>query len=166
MSTRILDLAIAAIKNSRADLVAKEEQRAAASKGKSKATETDEIRDAEYRRQLEEHSSALDELFSTLEKQNRDSEAKTWQVAAGEPPYHRFPERNIVKSDQGVSDKDPYVNPFTGSYVFPETGMIALRFYVVSVDFKQALTELQSILGVKAKSVQALSQVHLQFFKS
>ena len=129
MSTQTLDLAIAGLKNAHADLVAKEEQRAAASKGKAKATQEDETRDAEYRQHLEEYNSALNELLQARQKQSQEAEAEASQTDFSEAPDHKFSDTKITtNSNQGTkdkSDKEPFLNPFTGSYIFPETGVIS-----------------------------------------
>ena len=104
----------------------KEEQRAAASKGKAKSTQADETRDAEYRRQLEEHDLALDELLATREKHDQEAKTNVLDAGGAKPSHVEVSRENAAKSHLDTVDKDPYMNPFTGSYVFPETGGVSL----------------------------------------
>ena len=125
MSIRTLDLAIAALKNSKADLVDKEEQRAGASKGKAKSSQADEARDAEYQKQLKEHDLALDDLLTTRNKHDQEAGKNLLETGDVEPSHAESWDRSGARPHLDTADKDPYLNPLTGSYIFPETGAIS-----------------------------------------
>ena len=125
MSKQPLDIAIAVIESSRRDLVSKEEQRVAASKGKARATQEDDDREADYRRNLEEYNQALSEVHANREKQIQEVKAKNYHnpISIG-PSIYGQSDAETASFDAAsdiLSDKEPFLNPFTGSLVFPET---------------------------------------------
>lgn len=125
MREQVLKTSIEALKISHQYIVVTEEQRAANTKGKLKATEQDEHREAEIKRRLVQLQTAESELRRELEQSTLDDEV---DLAGQSKSGRRF---SYASSDHdpaltavipALRDGEPIYNPFTGSYAYRETG--------------------------------------------
>ena len=127
MQEQVLKTSIEALKTSHHYIVVTEERRAANTKGKLKATEQDEEREAEIQRKLIQLQIAEAELRKELEKQSTPD--KEVDLAGGSnsggPPGYASSDQHpalTVAMPAFQDDEEPIYNPFTGSYAYQETG--------------------------------------------
>ena len=125
MREQVLKTSIEALKTSHHYIVVTEEKRAANTKGKLKATEQDEEREAEINRQLVQLQIAESELRKELKQSNPDEEVDlAGQSKSSRPPSYASSDQHpaLTAAMPAFRDEEPIYNPFTGSYAFRETG--------------------------------------------
>lgn len=125
MREQVLKTSIEALKTSHQNIVVTEEKRAANTKGKLKATEQDEEREAKIKRQLVQLQSAESELRKELEQSTPDEEVDlAGQSKSGRPPSYASSDQHpaLTAAMPAFRDGEPIYNPFTGSYAYRETG--------------------------------------------
>ena len=125
MREQVLKTSIEALKTSHHYIVVTEEKRAATTKGKLKATEQDEEREAEIERKLEQLQIAESELQKELEQSTPDEEVDlAGQSKSSRPPSYASSDQHpaLTAAIPAFRDGEPLYNPFTGSYAYRETG--------------------------------------------
>ena len=126
MATRqeILRTSIEALQASSHQLALEQERRAGRSKGKLKATPQDEEAEAETEKRLAQLSTAASELSKELAQDDVVTvpDAVVYSKADGENRVfpHGSPQAETATWD--LQDEGPIYNPFTGHYVYRETG--------------------------------------------
>lgn len=125
MREQVLKTSIEALKTSHHYIVVTEEKRAANTKGKLKATEQDEEREAEIERKLVQLQVAESELRKELEQSTPDEGVDlAGQSKSGRPPSYASSDQYpaLTAAMPAFRDGEPIYNPFTGSYAYRETG--------------------------------------------
>lgn len=125
MQEQVLKTSIEALKTSHHYIMVTEERRAANTKGKLKATEQDEEREAEIKRRLVQLQIAEFELRKELEQSTPNKEVDlASQSKSGRPPSYASSDRHpaLTAAMPALRDGEPIYNPFTGSYAYRETG--------------------------------------------
>ena len=125
MREQVLKISIEALQTSHQYIVVTEEKRAANTKGKLKATEQDEEREAEIKRKLVQLQIAESELRKELEQSTPDEEVDlASQSESDRPPSYASSDQHpaLTAAMPAFRDGEPIYNPFTGSYAYRETG--------------------------------------------